>query len=434
MLRAFLEMARGSTLARNTLWMLLGQWARLPVQALYFVLIARSLGARGYGAFVGVTALVAVLAPFSGLGSGNILVKNVSRDEECFARYWGKALALTGVSGTLLLLLVLLLSRFLLPATIPFALVCCVSLADLLCARYLDLATQAYQAYQRLGRTSQLAFLPFLVRLVAVAVLFFAGRAASPLLWGYYYLAANALSALVALLWVRRELGAPAFEKRMLWSDLKEGIYFSISTSSLNIYNDIDKSLLARLATLEAVGIYGAAYRIVDVAFTPVRSLLYACYARFFQSGRGGMAGAAGFAAKVLPYAAGYGLFSSVCLYAAAPLLPLVLGPGYAQTVVALRWLSLLPLLKSFHNFMADALTGAGFQGTRSACQVVTALFNVGLILWLIPSFSWRGAAWASLASDGFLALSLWLAILRAKKTESASQARKPSRVGAAAN
>ena len=41
------------TVARNTLWMFCGLGLRLVIQALYFVVIARSLGASGYGAFIG---------------------------------------------------------------------------------------------------------------------------------------------------------------------------------------------------------------------------------------------------------------------------------------------------------------------------------------------------------------------------------------------
>ena len=70
-----------SPLARNTAWMIFGQGLRLIIQALYFIEIARSLGVRNYGAFVGVVALVAIVYPFGALGSGNLLVKNVSRDK-----------------------------------------------------------------------------------------------------------------------------------------------------------------------------------------------------------------------------------------------------------------------------------------------------------------------------------------------------------------
>src|SRR6266436_7209570 len=74
------QFLRKNRLARNTVWMSLGQGFRLVIQALYFVLIARSLGAANYGAFIGVVALVGIVYPFATLGSGNLLVKNVARD------------------------------------------------------------------------------------------------------------------------------------------------------------------------------------------------------------------------------------------------------------------------------------------------------------------------------------------------------------------
>jgi O-antigen/teichoic acid export membrane protein len=36
------------------------------------------------------------------------------------------------------------------------------------------------------------------------------------------------------------------------------------------------------------------------------------------------------------------------------------------------------------------------------------AVLNVGLNFWLIPAYSWRGAAWSSLACDGALALVMY--------------------------
>ena len=88
-----------SNLARNTGWMLLGQALRLVIQALYFTVIARSLGAPKYGAFVGVIGLVGILYPFGTLGSGYLLIKNVARDRDQFRKNWGRALATTFLSS-----------------------------------------------------------------------------------------------------------------------------------------------------------------------------------------------------------------------------------------------------------------------------------------------------------------------------------------------
>ena len=64
------------------------------------------------------------------------------------------------------------------------------------------------------------------------------------------------------------------------------------------------------------------------------------------------------------------------------------------------------------HYFLADSLTGAGYQRMRMIVQISVAIFNVGLNLWLIPAYSWRGAAWSSLASDGALVLAMYAAVM----------------------
>src|SRR5258708_38466615 len=62
-----------SRLARNAGWMFLGQGVSFAVQACYFVLLARLLGADQYGIFVGAAAAVSLLSQYSTLGSGLVL-------------------------------------------------------------------------------------------------------------------------------------------------------------------------------------------------------------------------------------------------------------------------------------------------------------------------------------------------------------------------
>lgn len=411
MFKPIIGRVRNSPLARNTLWMSAGFGLRLVVQAVYFVLIARSLGSQGYGAFIGVCSFVAILASFSGLGRANILIKNVARNAESFKRYWGHALLMILMSGSVLLVIVLGASRFVLPASIPFSLVFIVAVSDLFFSGALDLSGRAFQAFQQLGRTAQLQVLPNILRLFAIAGLAFYVKAPTALQWGYLYLVTAVISALIGIWIVHKELGLPLFTLAGMRAEMAEGFFFSVSLSAQSIYNDIDKTMLARFSTLSATGIYGSAYRIIDVSFTPIRSLLYAAYARFFQHGEGGILGSLGLAKKLFPIAGGYGIFSGIILVVTAPLLPYVLGREYAAAAAALRWLAPLPFIKSIHYFAADTLTGAGFQKVRSGIQVFVAFFNVGINLWLIPAYAWRGAAWASIASDGLLALLLCIIV-----------------------
>ena len=87
-----LNKIKGSHLARDAGHLAVGQTFRLVIQAAYFVLIARILGPEQYGVFVAVVALAAILSPFSGLGTGNLFVKNVRSGRRTPEICWGNRL------------------------------------------------------------------------------------------------------------------------------------------------------------------------------------------------------------------------------------------------------------------------------------------------------------------------------------------------------
>jgi O-antigen/teichoic acid export membrane protein len=409
--KLFIANMRCSTLARNSTWMFLGNGLRAIVQAGYFILIARALGPTQYGAFVGAMALIAIVAPFAGLGAGNLLIKNVARNKELFSEYWGNALLMLSVSGALLLIAVLSLVRFVLPGSIPWSLIVLIGVSELLAARGVEIAAQGFQAADQLRYTAKLSLLPFLLRFLGATMVFALWHRITAVRWGWFYLGSTLISSAIAIGLASYKLGAPRLALSRIRGELVEGFYFGASFSAQSVYNDIDKTMLARLSTLDATGIYAAAYRLIDVVFAPVRSILNAAYPNFFRHGQDGIAASYAYAKRLLPKVVGYSGLALIGLFVAAPIVPLVLGAEYVRTVEALRWLALLPLLKTFHYFLADSLTGAGYQGVRTAAQIFVAAVNVGLNIWLMPAYSWRGAAWASIASDALLVVTLYLAI-----------------------
>jgi O-antigen/teichoic acid export membrane protein len=399
-------------LVRNTMWMFLGQGLRLVIQALYFVEIARSLGAANYGAFIGVVALVGIAFPFGSLGSGNLLVKNVGRDRGLFPVYWGRALAVTAASSSILFVAVLILSHFALPAAIPLRLVLLVAGADLFGLNVITVCGQAFQAFEQLNWTALINVLISATRLIGAVVLIRIHRHPSALQWGYVYFCSTATVAGIALVLVWTKLGPPRFGDLQQGAEAREGIYFSASQSAQTIYNDIDKTMLAHLGTLDATGIYGAAYRLIDVCFVPVSALLWSTYPSFFRAGVKGISGSFGYAKPLLLRTLCYSSFVCVLILLFAGYVPHVIGSEYARTAEALRWLAPLPVLKGLHYFLSDSLTGAGHQGLRTAIQAAVAAFNVLVNLWIIPAYSWRGAAWSSIASDALLVCGAGAAVL----------------------
>ncbi len=403
----FAESFSGS-LAQNTLWALSGYGLRLVIQAAYFIVIARSLGPGQYGGFVAATALTNLISPFVGWGAGNLLIKNAARNRSLFAEYWGNGLLVTLGSGLALVGFVIASSVAILPHSIPLLAILCISISDLIFVKLIDLAAFAFQSFEMLSRNAHLNVLISLTRLVGIAGLALIVSHPTMRAWSVVYLGGSVLAAVVAVAWVTLSLGSPRLALGRIREEGYEGFAFSTGLSAQTVYNDIDKTMLARLGTLDATGIYSAAYRLIDIAFLPVRALLNAALPGFFRNGVDGIRGTMKYGRRLLLRVLPYSLFAFAALMLAAPVVPLILGPQYREVTSALRWLSLLPLLKTLHYFAADSLTGAGYQGTRTAVQVGIAIFNVLFNLWIIPAYGWRGAAWSSLASDGLLAAILW--------------------------
>lgn len=398
--------SKEETLLHGSLWMISGQGVAMAAQVLYFIFIGRALGSREYGAFVGVAALIASLSQFSSLGMEMILVRNVSRERASFSRTWGHALLFTGAGFLALLGVSMLVARFTLRPELR-VLVPWIALADGLLGKVVQLTARAFQGAGRLAWTARLNALTSIGRAVTGAGLWAFARAhplrSTALLWAHFYWIATLVVAAFAVILATLCLGWPRFT-RPRGADVSEGLSFSVSSSSISVYNDIDKTFLASLGQTQAAGIYSAAYRVVDAASAPIYAVYAAAAPRFFREGARGVRTAGAYARATLLRTLPLALAATVALAAAAPLLPVLFGPSFRESAQALRWLCLLPVLRALHYSWGSAITGSASQWNRTATQFGAAGLNLCLNGLLIPRWSWQGAAVASLLTDAALA------------------------------
>jgi O-antigen/teichoic acid export membrane protein len=409
-----------SSLLRDTTHLSIGQGFRLVIQAAYFFLIARSLGPDAFGGFATVVAMAALLGPFSGLGTQNLFIKNVRSGKRDAALCWGNGILLTVLSGTVLSVAGLGLSMMLKLKTSPLAVIV-VCISDLVLLKVTELAAFGFTALDRMKQTSVQNVVVSLLRLAGIVTLMLTVPRVTLDRWVLVYLLASLLGMIYAVVKGGQVWGRPATNLQTLREDVTEGVFFSIAGSATTVYNDIDKIMLSQLANLAATGVYAAAYRVIDVTMTPIRSLAAAAYPQFFREGMGGMARTYPYALSLIAKTVIYGSLVSAGLWLFAPVLPHILGPGYEAVVPAVRWLALIPLLRCIHSFLADALSGAGFQRARSGIQVLIALINIALNLIILPGYSWRGAAWTSLGCDGLLVVAFWYSARYYRRAQSLS-------------
>ncbi len=397
-----------SRLRYQAAWLLSGNGATLALQAVYFLLIGRLLGAREYGGFVGAVALVNVLSQFSSLGMEMVLLRTVARDRAAFAVTWGRALTVSGAGFLFMLVAASLYGHFFLPLAL-LQLLPYLAFSDALFGKLTQLSSRALQGAGLIQWSAKLGVMTSVARTLAAGLLYlWAAQGHSQihlLTWVRLYCGASFIVALASLGSVTRLLGRPHWAP-IRRHHLLEGLSFSFSSSAISLYNDLDKAMLVSYGMFAAAGIYGAAYRVIDVVSTPIVSLFAAASPRLFRSGaQAGPAGVAPETTRLLRWGTCFGLLAAPLLAVCAPLLPRLFGHSFAASAGALQLLCLLPLLRGLHYAWGTAITACASQWLRTGTQAGAALLNLLLNVWFIPRWGWQGAAAASLLTDGVLAL-----------------------------
>ncbi len=409
-MRRLVQRVRASTLARNAAWFFAGQGLSFVVQGVYFVVLARLLGTTQYGQLAGVIALVAVVSQYSTLGSGLLFLRYVSPSHSRFRAYWGNILMSISVAGGLLVLGLRVTGSWLVGKD-SVSLILPIAIGDCLFQQFGSCAGQVFQTFEKMKFSAAITLSSNLMRMVLALGMLIAFKSATAWQWATASLVISFIAASFAFFIVTRNFGWPYFSPTLFFRRAYEGLVFAVSGSTTAVYNDIDKVVLSHYGMTQANGIYSLAYRAVNIGTMPVMSVVSAALPRFFRAGVDGVTATLPMAKQLLKRTSVIGLAISVALFLLPPLVPFFVGQSYSESVAALRWLCLIPLFRCFHLSAGDAIAGAGHQKIRLFSQSLAALGNLGLNLYLIPRYSWLGAAWASLATDAGLGIMNWSAL-----------------------
>jgi O-antigen/teichoic acid export membrane protein len=406
---------RGSSLARNALWISAGQIVSLVVQALSFILLARLLGSREYGILIGAVAFVSLFSQYSGAGSGSVFLRYVSVHPEQAAVYSGNMLLSLAIFGTALVAAVTVAAHYVLSST-SLTLVLVVAVSDCFLRQIATMTAQVFQAFEHMKITAFLTSLTNFARLVTVGAMLLVYHQGTSTQWAWASAGVSALAALVSVVLVQRQVRGVSFSFPLLKKRAVEGFGFSFAASTNSIYNDVDKTMLSHYGMNVANGIYSTAYRVIDIATMPIWSIYTSALPRMFREGKVSIEKNSRTARKLLSSGIMAGLAASILCYFCAPLVPLLAGKSFAASISAIRWLCLLPVFRAFALSAGAGLTTSGNQTMRTCVQVIAAAFNFGINLYLIPRYSWIGAAWSSLLTDAFMGIGNWMIYLLIRK------------------
>jgi O-antigen/teichoic acid export membrane protein len=380
-------------------------------QLAYVMVVARALGLEAFGELATVTAYLAILGVLTDFGLSRLVVRDVARAPGLGRGHLVQSLLVRTGLAVLATLVLGAAATFL--GTSPAARAAAwVGGLSLVTGAGAVSVVSILSARGRMGRVAVLAALVGALTLVTAWPVLTAG-------WGVPGLLAalglvNLAQAALGGWWIRRDALAPGpmpgLSPAALWRFLLLGLpYVGFNLLSI-VYLRAAPVLLSLLGGPEPVGLYMAAFRLVEAfALVPlaVVTALFPVMAVQARAGDGSLSRTYGQAIRLLgvlafPLAAGTTLL-------ATPLVDLVYGPAYRDAggvLAILVWgLALLYLNAPVGNVILGSDQAARYLPWAALHTLASGL----LTGWLAAVSGVRGAAWGFvLAESAGFVLQLW--------------------------
>jgi O-antigen/teichoic acid export membrane protein len=296
-----------------------------------------------------------------------------------------------------------------------------VAVSDLVLVRIVEGAAYLHNALENAAGAAALPVLVQVARAVSLLLLLLDADGGLRLWAASYCLAVVPVTGAVLVSTARR-VGPGRPDLPGYLRQARVGLALTVGQASMTLNNDVDKVVLGRVASLATTGLYAAAYRLVDMSYAPVRALLSAANPEMWRAGASGRLTDVLAVARrrLLARLVAYGVGWTCVVLVLAPVLPLVLGSSFEGSVVILRALAPLVLVKGLQYLLSDSLACAGRHRERTAAQVAVVVLNLGLCLALTPVWGWAGAVVATYVAEGLLLAVFLLLAVRTVRAERA--------------
>lgn len=390
-------------IARNAAVRMAGEIVAKLASLAFFVVMARELGARGFGEFQFALALTGALIYLAGFGTDQLLAREVARDRGLAGRLLADAAAVKVLGGLLMLGAAALIAAAGDEGLVTVCIVGAGALLEVLSKSWHSI----FQGYERLDLVSATLIVQrTLTAAVGIAVLLAGGGLAAA---AVVYAGGAAVAVLFCELLLRRLGVRRARIDASGWVPIiRAGVPIGVVSLLMIVLLRLDVTMLSFLSDAATVGVYAVAFRLVEATQFMGGAMAMAMLPWLARAGaeltRGFALGLKAVNALLLPIGLALTLF-------AGPVIDLLYGSEFERSVVPLRILGLMTLLYGINAYASVSLVARYRPLAYGRLLVPVIALNVVLNLILIPAEGANGAAAAALASGTLLAaLSLWQA------------------------
>lgn len=394
-------MNTGKRIGINTIATTVAEYFGLILSFIFVAIFARYLGVESYGTYAFAFSFVSMFRMLFDLGLNSLNVREIARNKDKTNFYFGNSLIIELISSTVLVVFVGTLVHFLGydNQTVYIVLVAaiCISFEVIGWVAFSIFSAYEFKYYEALIRIAgkfvyiTLGFIGIFLQFTLLELVgLFAVASAIQMVIGYFVL-------------IRKIIVPKIVVDFKAWPDLiKMALPFAIGGIFFDIYFNIDMTMVSLLKGEAAVGYYSIAYRFMVIFLIIPSALsgsLMPVFSRLYSSSSHDLIVKA-FTRSVnylliisIPLAIGMSLISDIAILT-------IFGIDYENSIVALQILVWVLVFYYVNSISLSALYSLDRQRVVLFSLLGSVILNVALNFYLIPLYSYSGAAIATVITE----------------------------------
>lgn len=379
-----------------------------------FLLLQRVLVLEEYGSFAALYGLATTFSAITYSGPGLALIQRRFRYNQDLNDIQASFLSLTLIAGVLSSVIAVLLA--LMVIDLSFTEILLVTLSELLANSTIFVCSWLIQAAVSFPAMIRVRMVGVGLKLAAVPLLYATDSLTIKNLGAAYLVLYSAFA--LWLIFVRLpHVGYSVRFRKPAADAVRSSAVFAVPLAASQVQIDGDKVALSAYNLNADAGLYAAAYRVVLLGALPLRVIGQAAFHRFLPEDENQTPGYhLRRSAQLTLFMFGVGLAVAgaiyFLLYVATPVLDLLITEEYSDSKQIIPWLVLFIPLLAISGTPTNGLLGLGRTRERAVVYLSSASLSVILYAVLIPGRGWEGAVAATLASEAYLAVASWSAMI----------------------
>ena len=406
-------MSKIKTIFKNMSWLLISQIITSICGFIWTILLARYLGVEEFGIYGFAVSFTGIFSILFDLGVGMYIVRHIATDYDSAPKYIGNTIPLKGLFSTvgffiiLIILIIMKVDELTLTVTLLFTI-------EQIIKRFVELMNASFQAfeegkYQSIGNSLLSILLLIFIILSIYTNLGLIGITVS-------YILANMFALIYEYYIFNSRFVKPKFEfntsfcKRVTLAALP----FAVNAILYSVYYSIDLIMLTNIIGNYAAGIYNATYKLISVLtlfYSVYTAVIFPVMSKFFKNDKKLLITSYEKSIKylmlcIIPIAVGTMFYS-------LDIIRLIYGPQYdnsAPVLSILIWTVCLLFISGASNTLLNA---SHKETTVTKIYAIAAVFNIVLNFFMIPYFSYNGAAITTVLSDVLIVILQFYVIYR---------------------